>query len=71
MKFIAISLIRFYRYFISPLLGPKCRFYPSCSEYSKECFEKFPIERAVWYSVRRISRCHPFCDGGHDPVPEK
>ncbi|WP_410198807.1 membrane protein insertion efficiency factor YidD [Bacteriovorax antarcticus] len=71
MKFIFLGIIRFYRYFISPLFGPKCRFYPSCSLYSKECFERFPIGRAVWYSCRRISRCHPFCEGGHDPVPEE
>ncbi|MBY0414063.1 MAG: membrane protein insertion efficiency factor YidD [Bdellovibrionales bacterium] len=69
MKHIFIGIIRFYRYFISPLLGPKCRFYPSCSQYSKECFEKFPIPRAMWYSFRRIGKCHPFCEGGHDPVP--
>jgi hypothetical protein len=71
MKFISISLIRFYQYFISPLLGQNCRFYPSCSEYTKECLTRFPIERAVWYSFRRIIKCHPFCEGGCDPVPEK
>lgn len=70
MKIIPILIIRFYQYFISPMFGPKCRFYPTCSEYSKECFERFPIHRALWYSSRRITRCHPFCEGGHDPVPK-
>ncbi len=69
MRMLFIYLIKFYQYFISPLFGPKCRFYPSCSEYSKECLVRFPIQRALWYSFRRIIRCHPFCDGGHDPVP--
>lgn len=71
MKTIVLILIKFYQYFLSPLFGPKCRFYPTCSHYSKECFEKFPFGRALWYSSRRISRCHPFCDGGVDPVPEE
>ncbi|MBP9680047.1 MAG: membrane protein insertion efficiency factor YidD [Bacteriovorax sp.] len=71
MKYPFIFLIRFYQYFISPLLGPNCRFYPTCSEYAKECFLQFPIHRALWYSSRRIIRCHPFCEGGHDPVPKQ
>ncbi len=70
MKHIIIYIIKFYQYFISPLLGPNCRFYPSCSSYSKECFERFSFSRAMWYSFRRITRCHPFCKGGHDPVPK-
>lgn len=71
MKWILLKFIRFYQYFISPLLGPNCRFYPTCSQYSKECLLRFPIYKAIWYSFRRISKCHPFCNGGHDPVPEK
>ena len=70
MKSIFILIIRFYRYFISPLFGPKCRFYPTCSQYSKECFEQFPIHIALWYSTKRICRCHPFSEGGFDPVPK-
>lgn len=54
---------------ISPFLGKNCRFYPSCSQYSKECFEKFSVTRALWYSFRRIIKCHPFNKGGVDPVP--
>jgi putative membrane protein insertion efficiency factor len=69
-KKIAILFIKFYQYFISPLLGPKCRFFPTCSHYSKECFERFPFHLALWYSFRRIIRCNPMCKGGLDPVPE-
>ncbi|MCK6593816.1 MAG: membrane protein insertion efficiency factor YidD [Bacteriovoracaceae bacterium] len=64
-------LIRFYQYFISPMLGPNCRFYPTCSQYSYQCFEKLPIHRAIWYSGKRICKCHPFHPGGVDPVPDK
>jgi putative membrane protein insertion efficiency factor len=71
MKRFLIFLIRIYQLFISPFLGPNCRFYPTCSEYSKECFQQFPIAPAMWYSFRRIIRCHPFCEGGHDPVPKR
>ncbi len=71
MKKVFILPIKFYQYFISPLLGPNCRFYPTCSEYSKECFDQFPIPQALWYSCRRLLRCHPFCEGGHDPVPKR
>jgi putative membrane protein insertion efficiency factor len=69
MKFIAIFFIRIYQLFISPLLGPRCRFFPTCSHYSKECFHKFPFHLALWYSFLRIIRCHPFSSGGVDPVP--
>ena len=69
MKWLAIKFIDFYRYFISPLLGPRCRFYPSCSQYSLECFKKFSFPKALWYSCRRICKCHPYHPGGVDPVP--
>ena len=71
MKFLFISLIRFYQYFISPILGPRCRFMPTCSQYALECFQKFPIYKALWYSTKRICKCHPFNPGGYDPVPDK
>jgi uncharacterized protein len=63
-----ILIIKFYQIFISPVFGQKCRFYPSCSYYSKECFEKFSFPKALWYSFRRICKCHPFHPGGYDPV---
>ena len=54
---------------ISPFLGANCRFYPTCSEYTVQCFEKLPLHKAIFYSIKRILRCHPYSDGGHDPVP--
>lgn len=64
-----IFLIRFYSYLISPLLGQNCRFYPSCSIYTQEAIEKHGVAKGLWLSVRRVSRCHPFHEGGVDPVP--
>lgn len=69
LKKIAIYFILFYQKMISPLLGPNCRFYPTCSHYSKECFSRFPFHIALWYSMKRISRCNPYCKGGIDLVP--
>ncbi len=65
----AILLLRFYKYFISPILPPACRFTPTCSEYSMEAFAKHGFFKGLWLTVRRISRCHPFNPGGYDPVP--
>lgn len=68
MKKILISLIRFYQKFISPLKPPSCRFYPTCSEYSIQALSKYGVFKGVWKSIVRISKCHPFHPGGHDPV---
>ncbi|MEW6214397.1 MAG: membrane protein insertion efficiency factor YidD [Nitrospirota bacterium] len=68
MKKILISLIRLYRYFISPLLPTSCRFTPTCSEYSMEAIDKHGIIIGFYLSLRRILRCHPFHPGGYDPV---
>lgn len=62
-------LIRGYQVAISPLLGPRCRFYPSCSEYSMESLRRHGVLRGLWLTVRRIVRCHPWHPGGYDPVP--
>ncbi|TVR04347.1 MAG: membrane protein insertion efficiency factor YidD [Deltaproteobacteria bacterium] len=70
MKRAIIGLIRFYKAGISPLLPPACRFTPTCSVYAVEAIERFGTLRGGWLAVRRIGRCHPFCEGGHDPVPE-
>jgi hypothetical protein len=53
---------------VSPWLPPACRFVPSCSQYSREAFERYAPARALWLSVRRLARCHPFARGGFDPL---
>jgi len=58
-----------YQRFVSPLLGPRCRFYPSCSAYALEAVRVHGAARGSWLAVRRLSRCHPFHPGGLDPVP--
>jgi len=63
-------VVRFYRRWISPLLLPRCRFYPSCSAYSLEALETHGSVRGCWLSLRRVLRCNPFNPGGFDPVPE-
>ncbi len=65
-----IGLIRGYQRFISPLLGPRCRFYPSCSHYTVDALRTHGLLRGGWLSVRRILRCHPLNPGGYDPVPD-
>ncbi len=66
---IAISLVKIYKIFISPLFLPSCRFYPSCSEYSIQAFSKYGFVKGLWLSVKRIIRCNPFNPGGIDEVP--
>jgi putative membrane protein insertion efficiency factor len=69
MRTILKALINAYRWLISPLLGPNCRFYPSCSAYALESLERFGAGRGSWLALRRIARCHPWHPGGYDPVP--
>jgi len=71
MRYVLIWVIKLYQYFISPLLGNNCRFYPSCSAYSMEAFELHGLIKGFYLSVRRLLKCHPFHEGGIDPVPEK
>jgi len=66
-----IAIIKFYKYFISPLLGNRCRFYPSCSSYALEALQLHGATIGSYLTLRRLLRCHPFHDGGIDPVPEK
>jgi len=70
-KNIFIFLLRFYRKYISPLKKPCCRFTPTCSSYAIEAIERFGALKGLYLSIKRILRCHPFCKGGYDPVPEK
>ena len=67
-RVIAICLIRTYKLVISPLLPSACRFHPTCSEYMKEAIEKHGVVKGVGRGLRRLSRCHPFHEGGFDPV---
>ncbi len=69
IRVLLLALIRAYRFAISPLLGNVCRFEPSCSRYSMTCIERFGALRGSWLTVKRLSRCHPFCPGGYDPPP--
>jgi uncharacterized protein len=64
-----VLLLVGYRRFVSPLLGPRCRFYPSCSAYALEAVQLHGALRGSWLAVRRLSRCHPFHRGGLDFVP--
>lgn len=64
-----ILLIKFYQYVISPNIGPKCRFTPTCSQYAIEALKKYGIIKGGWLSLKRISKCHPWGSHGHDPVP--
>jgi len=70
MKRMVIALLRFYKRWISPMLGQHCRFHPSCSDYMREAVERFGVVRGVWLGLRRLGRCHPLHPGGLDPVPD-
>lgn len=69
MKALLLLVFRFYRYFISPLLGSNCRFHPSCSAYAMEAVERHGAWRGGWLAIKRVGRCSPFHPGGYDPVP--
>ena len=69
MRTLVILLIRLYQWTLSPLLGPRCRFYPSCSQYTLEAVARFGAVRGAWLGLRRLARCHPWHPGGLDPVP--
>jgi len=66
---VALFMIRGYQKLISPLLGNNCRYYPTCSHYAYEAIETHGALKGAWLGVRRIGRCHPFHEGGFDPVP--
>jgi len=69
MRIVLTALIRGYRYLISPMLGPNCRFFPSCSCYAQEAIETHGAMKGSYLAARRILRCHPWHPGGYDPVP--
>jgi putative membrane protein insertion efficiency factor len=68
---VLLVLLRGYKRWISPLLGPRCRFHPTCSVYAMQSVERFGAVRGSWLAARRVLRCHPFHPGGHDPVPPR
>ncbi|MBU0689075.1 MAG: membrane protein insertion efficiency factor YidD [Gammaproteobacteria bacterium] len=69
MKSLFLLFVRGYKYLISPLLPPSCRFHPSCSQYAEEAIVKYGALKGAWLSVKRILRCNPWNSGGFDPVP--
>ncbi len=70
MKKILIILIKFYKFAISPIFPPSCRFYPTCSQYAIEAIEKHGSIFGTFLAIKRIVRCNPFSKGGFDPVPD-
>jgi hypothetical protein len=64
-----VLLIKIYQLIVSPWLGPKCRYTPSCSAYGIEALKKYGIFKGGWLTIKRISRCHPWGGHGYDPVP--
>ncbi len=62
-------LIKIYQVFLSPIFGQQCRFYPTCSQYALESINKHGAIVGGYYTIRRLLRCHPWHDGGHDPIP--
>jgi putative membrane protein insertion efficiency factor len=71
VRSLLIRLIKAYQYLISPFLGPSCRFHPTCSHYAIEAISEHGVLKGGYLSVRRIIKCHPLHEGGHDPVPTR
>ena len=71
MRHVLMWIIRGYQLILSPMLGPRCRYYPSCSCYTHTAIERYGAVRGTWLGLCRLLRCHPFASGGYDPVPEK
>jgi putative membrane protein insertion efficiency factor len=69
MQSFLMTLVRGYRLLLSPWLGSSCRFEPTCSVYSLQALELHGAARGSYLTLRRLARCHPWCAGGHDPVP--
>lgn len=69
MRSLLSTLIRGYQWLISPWLAPRCRYYPTCSQYALEAVQVHGALRGSWLAIKRIGRCHPLREGGYDPVP--
>jgi putative membrane protein insertion efficiency factor len=70
MKQFLIALIRGYQIVLSPFFGQQCRFTPTCSHYAIESLQTHGAFKGFWLTIKRLSRCHPWCAGGYDPVPK-
>ncbi len=70
VRYVFLGLIVIYQKMISPFLGSRCRFYPSCSNYAKESFKYHGVLKALWLTTKRLLKCHPLHPGGYDPVPD-
>lgn len=66
---IAVAGVRVYQVIVAPVLGPACRYEPSCSQYAVEAIERHGVLRGAWLASKRLTRCHPMGDSGYDPVP--
>lgn len=69
MTRLLLMLVKAYQYFVSPLFAPSCRFTPTCSEYACQALTKHGPLKGLWLAIKRIARCHPWNEGGYDPVP--
>ncbi|MBW1712223.1 MAG: membrane protein insertion efficiency factor YidD [Deltaproteobacteria bacterium] len=69
MRALGLILVRAYQLLVSPVLGPTCRFEPTCSAYTYQAIDRYGLVKGGLFGLRRILRCHPFADGGPDPVP--
>ncbi|MAV83695.1 MAG: membrane protein insertion efficiency factor YidD [Gammaproteobacteria bacterium] len=69
LNYLLILPIKLYQILLSPLIGPSCRFTPTCSNYAIEAINKHGPFKGFWLAIKRISKCHPWGDSGHDPVP--
>ena len=69
MKYLALGLLRLYKFVLSPLLPAACRYQPTCSDYAREAVERHGALRGTVMAARRLARCHPLREGGYDPVP--
>ena len=68
VQFVALRLLRAYKWAISPMIPPSCRYVPTCSEYAMEAVDRYGAIRGTWMALMRLLRCHPFVKGGYDPV---
>lgn len=69
MRKVLVLLIGKYQKYISPILGKNCKYYPTCSEYTKQAIGKYGVLKGIFYGLKRIIKCNPFSKGGYDPVP--